>query len=430
MFVDTNQNIVLTNRSVRSSSWNFNSRDLLILLAFCEKNIVRYVLLVMSMIPVLADISKLFVPVAYVILIVLTVNRYHYKIGLKETAVLLFILLSIALTCLIYPQNSEYIFKPNNFWNVIFPCLKYFIIALIIIPDRRTLDMIGKASCLAIVVETAFVFLYMIPRGLLQSDEMSRAYQLLPNILFALNYAFNRKKLLPWILSSLGIFYILAMGTRGPIMILLAFFVIKFLKTVTTKTWIKVALILMLSCFGLLIINSNLYMDVLNGLRELFVKLGLSTRIIDLTIDGTVISHLAGRDELYDIAIRKISERPILGYGIYGEWQWFQWNAHNMYLEIMLHYGVMVGSALLIWVFRLIGKTYFSTMNGYARDMILIWFCFVFIRGIFGGSYLMFGTFFLIGFCIGEQKRVRTKYYSESNEVKLALEHKSIINNL
>lgn len=384
---------------------NLDSRDLLVLLAFCEKNIVRYVILVMSMIPILSDFSAYIVPSLYVILISQTVIKYPLKIGLREVGVIGFVVFSIFITCLLYPQNAKYIFESRNFWNIIFPCLKYFIVALVIIPDKRTMDLLGKISCLAVVIESLFVFLYMIPNEVIELEDMSRSYQLLPNVLFALNYAFNKSKLMPWMFGILGMVYIIAMGTRGPVIIMLGYFFFKFLKTTTTKIWIKVILFLLVSGFGLLILNSNFYIGVLNWLKNVFTSIGLSTRVIDLIIEGTVITHLSERDELYRDALQKISERPIFGYGVYGEWEWFSWSVHNMYLEFLIHYGVVLGSALLIWLLHLVGKAYISTKNTIARDMILIWFCFVFIRGIFGGSYLMFGTFFLIGFCISEQRR-------------------------
>lgn len=380
---------------------------LIVLLAILEKNIVRYVVLLVSMIPVIGGISIYIIPILYLFLFFLYITKYKVHVGISETLVLLFVILSIVGTYLFYPSNSEYLFESNNFWNTIYPSFRYFLVGLIFVSEKKVVNLAGKVSCLAILVEALFIFTYMIPRGLLISDEMSRAYQILPNVLLALNYSINEKKLTSWIFSILGIAYILAMGTRGPVVILSAFVFAKYLKTSSAKTWVRILIFLSISFLILLTIDSSIYVSVFSFLRNKFDEIGVSIRVFDFILNGDLISNTTGRDELFILAIQKIAERPLFGYGVYGEWPWIGWNIHNMYLELLIHFGILIGSIVLIWVFFLIFKAYFSTKNTYARDIILIWFCMVFIRGIFGGSYLQLNTFFLIGFCIGEIKRLK-----------------------
>lgn len=389
-------------------------RLLLILLAFCEKNIVRYFVLVVSMLPVVGVMSSFIIPAAYIILLLMYFRKYGAHVSISEACVVLFVTLAITFSCFIYPENAKYILDSNNFWNTIFPCLRYFIIGLILIPDKRTLDIIGKASCLAILVETLFVVAYMMPRGLMQSDDMSRAYQILPNVLFALNYAFSEKKPFPWICSIIGIIYTLSMGARGPVLVIVVYLFVKILQSSNVKAWAKSLIGLFIAGLTVLFLNSSWYLSVLRFAKTSLTTLGVSTRIIDLAIKGTVASHLSGRDELYDIIIRKIAERPYIGYGIYGEWPWIHWSAHNMALELMVHFGVILGSLLLLWLIFLTFKTYVRTPNILARQFLLIWICFVFVRGFFGGSYLQFGVYVLIGFSLRELRRIRNKYYEQN----------------
>jgi len=396
-----------------SLKYYFDPKIMLILLAFLEKNIVRYFVLSISMIPILEYLSSYIVPFIYITLFLLYIRKYNPKVGFSEILIILFVILSIIGTTIFYPQNTEFIFDSNNFWNTIFPIFRYFIIGLIIIADRNTMNLIGKASCLAILVEVLFVFVYMIPKGLLVSDEMSRAYQILPNVLFAINYAINEKRLSSWLFSLLGISFIFAMGTRGPVVIMLAFILIKYIKVKPVKTWIKVSLFISIVGAGLLFLNSSLYIDILSLLKTQFQNFGLSTRVFDFAIDGSLISNTTGRDELYQYGVNKILESPLFGYGVYGEWQWLGWNVHNMYLEILIHYGVIIGSIILIWLVRIISRAYYYTNDDNTRDFILIWVSLVFFRGIFGGSYLQFGMFLLIGFCIKEIRRLKSRYLNK-----------------
>lgn len=390
--------------------------NLLILLAVCEKNIVRYSLLVLTMLLGTDVPSIILLHATYIILIVQCFSQYHIKIQLKELCVFLFIVLAIVFSCLIYPDNTQYIFDSNNFWNTIFPCLRYFIVGLAFIADEDMMNLIGKASCWGIVIETLFVFLYLMPRGLMGTDDMSRSYQLLPNVLLALNYAFNQKKILRWITPIIGIGYLLAMGSRGPIIVTLVYILIKLIKTVSTKKTIKLTVLMIICIFGVIFFGSSMYIDALRMVRDIFLQLGLSTRILDLAIVGETISHTSGRDEIFTLLIQKISERPLLGYGVYGEWKYIGWSAHNLYLEIITHYGIPIGVFILLWIIKTIVGTYFLTKNTYAKDFILIWVCYIFVRGIFGGGYLEFGMSFVIGFCINEIRRVKYWYTDEKEK--------------
>lgn len=378
---------------------------LLILLAFCEKNIVRYAIYALSMIPLIGSISKYILAFIYVFLILMCINK-NTRIGLSELFVPFFVIMAIVFTCVVYPQNTQYIMDYNNFWNTIFPCLRWFIVGLIVIPDKEIMILLGKVSCAAIALETVYLLFYMIPNGLVLNDDMSRAYQLLPNIMLVFTYAFNSKKIVAWIFSIVGLFYLLSMGTRGPFLILMVYIGWKFIRTSVVTIQRKIALAFCIFLIGLLGSVQTVYFSILDSIDSFLTKIGLSTRIIDFIYEGSTISYTSGRDDLYEIALQKISERPFLGYGVYGEWQWFGWSAHNMYLELWIHFGVLLGSVLLIWGIWLVGKAYLRTTNSYAKDIICIFSCFVFLRGFFGGSYLMFGVFFLIGFCIKEKRRI------------------------
>lgn len=395
-----------TERTVKAPLPYFTPQTLLILLAFCEKNIVRYAILVFSMIPGIGFLSAYILPVLYIALILLCING-RVKMGLSELAVPLFVVMAIFLTCTIYPQNAQYIFEPNNFWNTIFPCLRWFIVGLVIIPDKFIMDLLGKVCCLAIVVEVVFLLFYMIPNNLIVLDDMNRAYQLLPQIMLAFNYAFNSKKIIAWFFSGVGLLYLLSLGTRGPFVVLLAYILIKLIRNSVATTNKKILLVLGSGFVAVILSIQEIHDGIWGIIDQFFKKIGLSTRIIEHMVEGTIVSYTSGRDDLFEFALKKISERPFLGYGVYGEWQWFEWNAHNMYLELLLHFGVILGCILIVWGIRLVAGAYFKTNNKYTKDMILIFSCFVFLRGFFSGSYLMFGVFFLIGLCIKEKRRIR-----------------------
>lgn len=421
MVGDPNQEIMMYNSGRFTIRIDNDPRMLLVLLAFCEKNIIRYIVLVISMLPGIGIVSGFIIPAAYCVLLWLYIKEYGTSISVQELLVLLFTVFSIIASCITYPVNARYILNSNNFWGTIFPCLRYFLVGLIILPDKKTLDLLGKASEAAIIVETLFLFAYMIPRGLMESEDMNRSYQILPNVLFALNYAFNNKKTFSRICAIIGVFYCLSLGARGPVIIILVFVYIKSFQIRLTKLRNKVIWGLIVFYLIFLFYNSSLYLTALRSIRDLITQFGLSTRIVDHAIEGTITSHDSGRNDIYNFLINKLAERPIWGYGVYGEWQFIHWSAHNMYLELLVHFGVILGSVINIWFISLTVKSYYKTPNKNSKDVILVFTCFVFVRGVFGGSWLMVGTFFLVGFCLRELRRIRSDFYRYS-DMDLSLE--------
>lgn len=395
-------------------------RTWLALLAFCEKNIVRYALLVLTMITGDAAISEFLLGFAYVTLIIACIRKGS-RIHATEFLFLISVIIAILVTCVVYPNNTQFIFDENNFWNSIFPCLRFFLVGLFIIPDKELSNLLGFVSCFSLLIEGIFLFAYLKPAGLVESDDMSRSYQILLNVLFILNTAFNKKKL-SWICISIaGLLYMFSLGTRGPIMILLVFMFLKFIQQSSSKKATKVIVGFFLGGLLLLLANSNIFFVFLEFLRSLLDQLGMSTRIVDLAIEGQVIEHTSGRDEIYELAMKKIHEQPLFGYGVYGEWPWNGWNIHNMYLELLLHFGVVLGSIIIAWMLFFTFKTYFRTTNIIAQEFILMWATIVFIKGIFGGSYLQLHVFLLIGFLFSESKRLKKYKYDKTSNCSCRL---------
>lgn len=416
----------LTNHNAGGWVFNMNlsARTLLVLFAFLEKNVVRYCVHVMNMLPFVSSLSQYIVPVVYIALIGVCLLEKGFRFSVKPAVICvpLFAVFAIVGTAVLYPENMEHILEPSRFWNTIFPCLRWYIVGLAIIPDKKTMELLGKASCLAVLVETAFVVLYMIPNGIMDGDDMSRSYQLLPNVLLALNYAVNKKKLIPWLFAVIGIFYTLSLGTRGPIVIIFAFLVMKVFLDPTVKKWVKITAIICLALAGVIFSFGTLLVSALESLRGVFKSIGLSTRILDFTINGTLISNTTGRDELFVRAIQLISKRPLFGYGVYGEWQFLNWNAHNIYLEVLIHFGVILGPAILLWAVGQVFKAYYRNPNKYAKDLLLVYISFVFVRGFFGGSWLNLGVFFLLGFCLQESKRKKIALRQNNETISKAEE--------
>jgi len=137
------------------------------------------------------------------------------------------------------------------------------------------------------------------------------------------------------------------------------------------------------------------------------VQNGLSSRTIDLLLGNEFISHTSGRDVIYATLFEKMGQRPFLGYGTFGEWQFVNYSAHNIWLELCSHYGYPIGTLLLLTHFGITIQGFRKSRNPIARNMILLFACFAYIRGIFGGDYLYYEFTFLLGLSLHEIRMAR-----------------------
>ena len=392
---------------VSKSIWH-DPRTWLFLLAITEKSLFRYVLLVLDIATGTELIRDIVLHTTYIIIIAQCLRK-GCKFRVSDIGIMVFVILAIFLTWLIYPDNIEkYMFGEQQFWATVFPLFRFFIVGLFIIPKAETLDLMGKVSCIAILVETLFVIFYLRGSDLQNHDDMSRAYFMLLNVMLVINYAFDKRTFVGIGMTVVGIVLLLSMGTRGPIMIVLAFIAAKIFQMSTSKgsRGVLISVLLVLMWF----VNSPYWNLALLFLQNFLGSLGMSTRVIDLTITGETLTYYSERDEIAELVISKIKERPFEGWGVYGEWQFVGWNAHNMYLEVLNHYGVLLGGIILLWLVFLSIRAFFVSKIPSVRSLVLLLMCYVFVRGVFAGGFLSFPTFLLIGFCLQVCRKTNFKY--------------------
>ena len=107
---------------------------------------------------------------------------------------------------------------------------------------------------------------------------------------------------------------------------------------------------------------------------------------------GINTSASSGRDEIWKDAWVLISERPILGYGLFSYLSHINW-PHNIFLEVLLQGGFVLFLVLITILLLSLGK--YSRMI--RKDKSQMWLVpliiYVFTQLLFSGSY-MFETYF------------------------------------
>ena len=197
-------------------------------------------------------------------------------------------------------------------------------------------------------------------------------YDLLPFEITFLYSALKNKKLIHLAMAVVGGILLLAGGSRGPILDIFLFFAAYIFVSVQ-KSKKRFFII-----FGLIVVAVFLYLEyipILNGVSQLLSKAGLSSRLIKKMIEGTA-SDDNGRTVIWARAIQMIKDKP-WGYGAMGSRHGIYdliepAHPHNVFLEILIDYGVVAGTGIIIAGFVFLLRTLKMPNIGEWKGLVLI----------------------------------------------------------
>jgi O-antigen ligase len=210
---------------------------------------------------------------------------------------------------------------------------------------------------------------------------------------------------------------ILFSGSRGPFVCFVLFVVIKFLLISGISLRKRIIIIIVVSTLILSILF--FFQDILYFFSNIGENKGLSLRLITSMADKTLVID-EGRDSLWKFSIQLLMDNPFFGVGIYndrillanlmGESVSAAGGSypHNIFLEVLLHFGLIIGSIMIISLIWIIYKAILKNMNRDSKDVILIFFAFGLSPLFFSESYLQCGGFFLfLGLCVNVVRNER-----------------------
>ncbi len=318
----------------------------------------------------------------------------------------------ILFSFILYPSDRKYIIE--NVPSLFYQAIPYYFLGIYMNTDKRTFHWIYCVSVFSIAIHILYFIYYCIIRGVYFDYDMTWAYQILPHVMICFWFYMKNKKVSSLTFSMLGAVYLVFLGARGPIVVLLMYIAVLNLKyTKNIGRIIFMAVILSISYIVFFTEIPIRLAVVLYGYAE---KLGFSTRIFSFIAQGSFVIETSGRDQIYRVLGEKISIKPLLGYGIYGEWQFIQNPAHRIWLEIWMHYGIFIGSLLLLMCLYIVYQGYKKKENDDIGDFILLWTVHIATRGIFGATYLGYYSFLLFGLCIGQNRKNKSRIKMERIE--------------
>ena len=381
---------------------------ILIILIWSQYTLWTYVVEVIKRLPFIGMIAEFVMPVCIILCIVFSLPYILQYVRPQDLFFYFVPVLIVCLTYLLYSVNEEYI--NENLWRMLGIAIPLYYLGLSYNHDICKKDLFWF-SLLGVVAMSAYQIYYINSGRIVTQDNMNAAYNVLPSILYLGYWGFERKRLGYWVLFILSTVLLFIFGTRGPLLAVVVFITFEviarlIISKASAKRYILFFVIVIL-IFAVL--STNLIIEFMEFLSQCFEEIGFSTRIFDMFIEGE-LSYSSGRDKLSEQIVAAIGEKPILGYGIFGDRVITGGSyVHNIVLELLCDFGIFIGTAVMIALIVLIIKALKCSKDYTVFYFILMLISLVFTKLMLSGSYLTEQyLYFLIGISVGCIRKKRT----------------------
>ena len=385
------------NSLVKHTSTNNICFILLMVFVWSDSILMRYVRVFLMKLPIIWPHTDMILSFLYVSVFLLAITVAYKELYVKDLAILLFFYGVFYLHDFLYPYNDLYYNKLGGIVTKdVFPM---FLVGICVyrIDRQKVLKVLNTISLITVIFYSLYKMMFhAVDAATLKVGDMNSAYAILPHLCIV--FAAMMRKTTPWNIGSfaLGALLLLFLGNRGSLLCLGTFviFVILFsgrLKRPVLFLVVSIVIMLALFAFGLL-----------DFLYEMADELGFSLRIFKKIQSGE-ITYTSGRDKISRRVWEYIKMYPLMGLGIFSDRRVAGGNyAHNIVLEILINYGVVIGLlflGLILYIFT-VAFVYMRNNKDYISldffTSVFFAYCF---KLILSNSYLLEPYFFFtIGF--------------------------------
>lgn len=251
------------------------------------------------------------------------------------------------------------------------------------------------ARILSIIMLVGFLINILVIDIEWTTNKMPFSYMLLTPVVGEIWRLKERFSLIGLLLILVNTIILIIYGSRGPIMCLLAFIPLLYF----TRRDIKHLFIKGVGISFLLMLMMSFLNDILLAIYNLGNSLGVVSKTISLIMSDNLLFE-NGRIAILNSTIQLIRESPLIGLGVFSDRFHLGIYPHNVFLEIILDFGIFIGGALIIWMIKIVWNHY-TNNNQITREITAFLISIGFIKLLVSGSYWNEGAFFvLLGFCM------------------------------
>lgn len=305
-----------------------------------------------------------------------------------------------------FGAGTLYEIAVSNFLIFFCLCLPPFMLCNCDIDLKKLNDYLLRFSKIVLILFVIMMFLQVFVYAQ-KLNYMTVAYNAVPSMMIIYYNFRNKPNKFAAVLWTLSFASLLIGGCRGALLTMIVFVIlweIHLFKEITPGKLIGGLLLLFL--VFLIFINLESIVVSLNSFLKSF---GYSSRLLNKFLDQSAdgdLFYFDDRQETLDLAMSNIN---FFGHGIYGDRAFTEGGyVHNFVIEIMLHYGILFGGILLIYltVFLLKARKKAKFLN---NDFLFLgvtaFFCTAFVKMMFSASYLNDRSFWLfLGLCVISSK--------------------------
>ena len=380
---------------------------ILLALLWTQYTVMTFARAIVQRIPFFNVFADYVVPVAIILALIISIPWFIKSIRGVDVLFYLGLVVLVIFTVVVFKNNAEVI--KEQWWRIFISSASFYFVGLAYSHKECSRDLFW---CSLAGVSMVFVYqLFKIRSGqVLEEDNMYVAYNLLPSTMYLLYYASIKIRKKYWIIAVASSLTMFVYGTRGPILciiVYIAFYLIHRFSKTTSKR--KFALILMgLLILAVILVYDDLFVKIASLISNIFERFGFSTRIFDFYVSGDVAIS-KGRDYLTNQVIDAISENLVFGYGFMGDQYLLGVYCHNLILEIWCHYGVVLGSLVMVAMAVLsVSALIKSRGNKKIFFFVVMLMSMVYVKLMLSNSYTLEPYFY---FMMGIFVAVNRKFY-------------------
>lgn len=363
-------------------------------------------------------LDTLFVYGIFVLILLLSLKTIITRSSLVLYFIIIFLLSGYLISFVIEGYHIEYYLEFGiNFLAISAPWL----LITYAVRDYGLLKKYLNISALIIIV-SYIMNVYIIKTDIFGDAlyTQSYSYAILPAAIVLCSNLFERIHLFNLVLFTITIIFILSMGARGPLICVVLYLLLKIIimyKSRPKKVFLLTTAITA-TCVSIYLFSNK----ILSLMLILFQEANLSTRIVLRLLQGTYFEDSA-RSLLSKYSIELIMQHPLIGVGIgndrlllankmqnIGVLEAIGWYPHNIFLEFLLQFGVVLGGAIIIFMLIVLYKSIVGNFEKDAVDIICIFIGIGFFPLLFSGSYITSPLFFaLMGFSFFQYKKLNVR---------------------
>lgn len=261
----------------------------------------------------------------------------------------------------------------------------------------KTVKSIYATSSIALLI-----FIQALFHGGIKGDySMALGYALLYPTLLLIRLSIQNKQVVWFFLLGINLFVIVSYGSRGAILCI-GFFLLMFLlfggKISQGKRIFRAVSLFILGLF----IWCNLK-NVIQILMQILETVGVHSRSLGYFLERP---NYTGRELVWDTAIGYIQERPVFGWTTGVDISVAGFYPHNIFLEFLLHYGVIIGGLLsFVLVVYIINNIIIFAEHDFLTLLLCSW---GFVPLLITSEYILWPSFWAFSaLCISRNERIK-----------------------